>query len=122
MEDNEILTMLLFLIAFAFCPVTLLKVHFRAYPSDILQPLRGEEALQASYFNSLKEAAYVLTGNSNAVMSLTKKSQEELWKNVLQVQHEDFFKNMNKLDLTKPMVRAKSSSSSSSSTTAGYSE
>jgi hypothetical protein len=81
-----------------------LTIHFRAYPSDVLQPIGGvEEALQASYLNSLKEAAYVLTGNSNAVMSLTKKSQQELWRNVLEAQHEDFFKNMNKLDLTRPM-------------------
>ena len=85
-----------------------LIIHFRAYPREVLQPVRGsgagEDALQAAYLNSLKEAAYVLTGNSNSIMSLTKKSQQELWTNVLEGQHKSFFSNMQKMDLTKPMV------------------
>jgi len=60
--------------------------------------------MQASYFNSLKESAYVLTGSSNSVMSLTKKSQQELWQNVLQSQDVEFFANMQKMDLAKPTV------------------
>ena len=95
-------------------------MHFRAYPSDVLQPLatststetlveKGEDlastdiAMQASYLNSLKEAAYVLTGNSNAVMSLTKKSQQELWTNVLEAKSRDFYNNIGKMDLNKPL-------------------
>ena len=97
-----------------------LTMHFRAYPSDVLQPLatststetlveKGEDlastdiAMQASYLNSLKEAAYVLTGNSNAVMSLTKKSQQELWTNVLEAKSRDFYNNIGKMDLNKPL-------------------
>ena len=70
-----------------------------------MQPISGDETLQASYLNSLKEAAYVLTGNSSAVMSLTTKSQQELWQNVLEGQHSDFFQNMEKMELMKPVVR-----------------
>mmetsp|Transcript_14673 Transcript_14673/g.37131 ORF Transcript_14673/g.37131 Transcript_14673/m.37131 type:complete len:295 (-) Transcript_14673:104-988(-) len=82
-----------------------LTIHFRAYPRDVLQPVRGsvEETLQATYLNSLKEAAYVLTGNSNAVMSLSKKSQQELLQNVLEAQQVEFHQNMQKMDLTKPL-------------------
>jgi len=88
------------------------KIHFRAYPRDVLQPVRGsvEETLQATYLNSLKEAAYVLTGNSNAVMSLSKKSQQELLQNVLEAQQVEFHQNMQKMDLTKPLVSRKAPS------------
>jgi len=78
-----------------------LTVHFRSYPRNILQQVTGD-SMQASYFNSLKESAYVLTGSSNSVMSLTKKSQQELWQNVLQSQDVEFFANMQKMDLAKP--------------------
>ena len=78
-----------------------LTIHFRSYPRDILLP-SGPDSLQATYFNSLKEAAYVLTGSSQAVMSLTKNSQRELWKNVLEAQDADFFANINKMELGKP--------------------
>ena len=67
-----------------------------------MQSVSGERDLQASYLNSLKEAAYVLAGNSNSVMSLTKTSQAELWQNVLDAKNEDFFTNIEKMDLTKP--------------------
>jgi len=80
-----------------------LTVHFRSYPRNILQQVTGD-SMQASYFNSLKESAYVLTGSSNSVMSLTKKSQQELWQNVLQSQDVEFFANMQKMDLAKPTV------------------
>ena len=78
-------------------------MHFRSYPRDALQPLEGD-GVQASYFNSLKEAAYVLTGSSSSVMTLTKASQQELWQNVLEAKDEDFFSNLSKMDLTRPTV------------------
>lgn len=67
-----------------------------------MQSVSGERDLQASYLNSLKEAAYVLAGNSNSVMSLTKTSQTELWQNVLDAKNEVFFTNIEKMDLSKP--------------------
>jgi len=60
------------------------------------------DGVQASYFNSLKEAAYVLTGSSSSVMTLTKASQQELWQNVLEAKDEEFFSNLSKMDLTRP--------------------
>ncbi|KAG4966516.1 Autophagy protein 5 [Glycine soja] len=60
-----------------------LTVHFRGYPSNILLPCEGEDSVKWSFINSLKEAAYIINGNSKNVMNMSQTDQVELWGSVL---------------------------------------
>jgi len=60
-----------------------LIVHFRGYPSEILSPCEGEESVKWSYMNSLKEATFVITGNSKSVMNMSQADQVALWESVM---------------------------------------
>ena len=60
-----------------------LTLHVRAFPSGSLPAYGGEAALKASFFNSLKEAAFITRGSSLRVMEMTPGSQEDLWQAAL---------------------------------------
>uniref|UniRef100_K7KAG7 Uncharacterized protein n=1 Tax=Glycine max TaxID=3847 RepID=K7KAG7_SOYBN len=55
-----------------------LTVHFRGYPSIVLLPCEGEDSVKWSFINSLKEAAYVINGNSKNVMNMSQTDQVTL--------------------------------------------
>ncbi|PUZ73745.1 hypothetical protein GQ55_1G012200 [Panicum hallii var. hallii] len=59
-----------------------LIVHFRGYPSEILSPCEGEDIVKWSYMNSLKEATFIITGNSKSVMNMSQADQVALWESV----------------------------------------
>ncbi|KAG8076540.1 hypothetical protein GUJ93_ZPchr0006g42988 [Zizania palustris] len=60
-----------------------LTVHFRGYPAEILTPCDGEDITKWSYMNSLKEAAFIITGNSKNVMNMSQADQVALWQSVM---------------------------------------
>ncbi|EES06162.1 hypothetical protein BDA96_04G015300 [Sorghum bicolor] len=60
-----------------------LIVHFRGYPSEILSPCEGEDSVKWSYMNSLKEATFIITGNSKSVMNMSHADQVALWESVM---------------------------------------
>ncbi|XP_062217970.1 autophagy protein 5-like [Phragmites australis] len=60
-----------------------LIVHFRGYPSEILSPCEGEDSVKWSYMNSLKEATFIITGNSKSVMNMSQADQVALWESVM---------------------------------------
>lgn len=55
-----------------------LKVHYRAFPHT-LPTFEGEPSLRANFFNALKEACFIIRGNSNSVMQMVPEAQDELW-------------------------------------------
>ncbi|XP_047079018.1 autophagy protein 5-like [Lolium rigidum] len=59
-----------------------LIVHFRGYPAEILSPCEGEDSVKWSYNNSLKEAAFIITGNSKNVMNMSQADQAAMWESV----------------------------------------
>nr|AGW81781.1 autophagy-related protein 5a [Triticum aestivum] len=59
-----------------------LTVHFRGYPADILSPCEGEDSVKWNYNNSLKEAAFIITGNSKNVMNMSQADQLAMWESV----------------------------------------
>ncbi|CAM0947823.1 unnamed protein product [Alopecurus aequalis] len=56
-----------------------LIVHFRGYPAEILSPCEGEDSVKWNYNNSLKEAAFIITGNSKNVMNMSQADQAAMW-------------------------------------------
>nr|CAB3445323.1 unnamed protein product [Digitaria exilis] len=70
-----------------------LIVHFRGYPSEILSPCEGEDSVKWSYMNSLKEATFIITGNSKSVMNMSQADQIALWEAVMKG-NLDGFKNI----------------------------
>uniref|UniRef100_A0A7C9DSU1 Autophagy protein 5 n=2 Tax=Opuntia streptacantha TaxID=393608 RepID=A0A7C9DSU1_OPUST len=77
-----------------------LTVHFRGYPSNILTPCEGEDAVKWSFINSLKEAAYIINGNCKNIMNMSQSDQLELWCSVLNGNLESFLKVTSKLKLS----------------------
>lgn len=59
-----------------------LIVHFRGYPAEILSPCEGEDSVKWNYNNSLKEAAFTITGNSKNVMNMSQADQAAMWEAV----------------------------------------
>ncbi|CAJ1970896.1 unnamed protein product [Sphenostylis stenocarpa] len=76
-----------------------LTVHFRGYPSNVLLPCEGEDSVKWSFINSLKEAAYVINGNSKNVMNMSQPDQVELWGSVLNGNLETYRRVASKLKL-----------------------
>jgi len=60
-----------------------MQVHFRGYPSEILSPCEGEDSVKWSYMNALKEATFIITGNSKSVMNMSQADQVALWESVM---------------------------------------
>ncbi|CAM6114107.1 unnamed protein product [Calypogeia fissa] len=67
-----------------------LTVHFRAYPTELLSPCDGEEAVKWNFINAMKEASYVMYGNIKSVMNMSQVDQIELWKSVVKGDLENF--------------------------------
>lgn len=57
-----------------------LTVHFRGYPRQLLIPCEGEDSIKWSFINSLKEADYIVNGNTKNVMSMSEPDLVELWR------------------------------------------
>ncbi|OVA14282.1 Autophagy-related protein 5 [Macleaya cordata] len=76
-----------------------LTVHFRGYPADLLSPCEGEDSVKWSFINSLKEAAYIINGNSKNVMNMSQVDQLELWRSILNREMEVFLRISSKLKL-----------------------
>ncbi|GAB2287475.1 autophagy protein 5 [Dionaea muscipula] len=77
-----------------------LVVHFRGYPSNVLTPCEGEDAIKWSFINSLKEAAYIINGNCKNIMNMSQSDQLELWHSVLNGSLEVFLRVSSKLKLS----------------------
>uniref|UniRef100_A0A0A0L6X2 Autophagy protein ATG5 alpha-helical bundle region domain-containing protein n=1 Tax=Cucumis sativus TaxID=3659 RepID=A0A0A0L6X2_CUCSA len=58
------------------------EVHFRGYPRQLLIPCEGEDSIKWSFINSLKEADYIINGNTKNVMSMSEPDLLELWRSV----------------------------------------
>ncbi|KNA20386.1 hypothetical protein SOVF_052660 isoform A [Spinacia oleracea] len=76
-----------------------LTVHFRGYPSNILAPCEGEDAVKWSFINSLKEATYIINGNCKNIMNMSQSDQLELWQSLINGNLESFLKVTSKLKL-----------------------
>ncbi|XP_044505829.1 autophagy protein 5 [Mangifera indica] len=76
-----------------------LTVHFRGYPGNILIPCEGEDSVKWSFINSLKEAAYIINGNSKNVMNMSQSDQLELWNSVMYGSLEAYLRVSYKLKL-----------------------
>ncbi|CAL0315693.1 unnamed protein product [Lupinus luteus] len=76
-----------------------LTVHFRGYPSNLLQPCEGVDSIKWSFINSLKEAAYVINGNCKNIMNMSQPDQAELWHSVLSGNLESYRRVSSKLKL-----------------------
>lgn len=76
-----------------------LTVHFRGYPGNILTPCEGEDSVKWSYINSLKEAAYIINGNSKNVMNMSQSDQVELWRSIVNGNFEAYLRISSKLKL-----------------------
>ncbi|XP_074288977.1 autophagy protein 5-like [Silene latifolia] len=76
-----------------------LTVHFRGYPSHILTPCEGEDAVKWNFINSLKEAVYIMSGNCKSIMNMSQSDQSALWRSVLDGNLEGFLKVTSNLKL-----------------------
>ncbi|XP_050375982.1 autophagy protein 5 [Argentina anserina] len=76
-----------------------LTVHFRGYPGSVLIPCEGEDSIKWSFINSLKEAAYIINGNSKNVMNMSQPDQVELWRSILNGNLESYIRFSSKLKL-----------------------
>ncbi|XP_024023807.1 autophagy protein 5 isoform X1 [Morus notabilis] len=76
-----------------------LTVHFRGYPGNVLTPCEGEDSIKWSLINSLKEAAYIINGNSKNVMNMSQADQVELWRSVVSGNLEVYARVSSKLKL-----------------------
>ncbi|KAL8159611.1 hypothetical protein V2J09_001148 [Rumex salicifolius] len=76
-----------------------ITVHFRGYPANILTPCDDDDTVKWSFINSLKEAAYIITGNCKTVMNMSQSDQAELWSSVLNGNSESFLRVSSKLRL-----------------------
>ncbi|KAM7280482.1 hypothetical protein ACFE04_007616 [Oxalis oulophora] len=76
-----------------------LTVHFTGYPSNVLIPYQGEDSVKWSFINSLKEAAYIITGNSKNIMNMSQSDQVELWQSVMNGSLEPYQRIASKLKL-----------------------
>ncbi|XP_031494006.1 autophagy protein 5 [Nymphaea colorata] len=76
-----------------------LTVHFRGYPQELFSPCEGEENVKHSFMNSLKEAAYIINGNSKVIMNMSQFDQAELWRCVLKGEIEGYLQVSSKLKL-----------------------
>ncbi|KAI4978998.1 hypothetical protein ZWY2020_015751 [Hordeum vulgare] len=52
------------------------------YPADILSPCEGEDSVKWNYNNSLKEAAFIISGNSKNVMNMSQADHLAMWESV----------------------------------------
>ncbi|KAF7082535.1 hypothetical protein CFC21_086415 [Triticum aestivum] len=76
-----------------------LTVHFRGYPADILSPCEGEDSVKWNYNNSLKEAAFIITGNSKNVMNMSQADQLAMWESVRKRDTDSYMNISTKLKL-----------------------
>ncbi|XP_004140815.1 autophagy protein 5 isoform X2 [Cucumis sativus] len=76
-----------------------LTVHFRGYPRQLLIPCEGEDSIKWSFINSLKEADYIINGNTKNVMSMSEPDLLELWRSVSNVDLEAYLRISSKLKL-----------------------
>ncbi|KAG0620933.1 hypothetical protein M758_4G256000 [Ceratodon purpureus] len=66
-----------------------LTVHFRAYPTEVLT-LCEDEAVKWNFVNALKEASYVMYGNTKSIMNMSQLDQVELWRCVIKGELEGY--------------------------------
>ncbi|KAG6517852.1 autophagy protein 5-like [Zingiber officinale] len=76
-----------------------LTVHFRGYPGEVLTPCEGEETVKWSYINSLKEAAYVINGNSKSIMNMPQADQFDLWQSLIKGDMDGYHRISSRLKL-----------------------
>uniref|UniRef100_K7M8C5 Uncharacterized protein n=1 Tax=Glycine max TaxID=3847 RepID=K7M8C5_SOYBN len=81
-----------------------LTVHFRGYPSNILLPCEGEDSVKWSFINSLKEAAYIINGNSKNVMNMSQTDQV-IWK-LIDGWHRSLSLELLKMNIWKMLVQS----------------
>ncbi|KAL3630363.1 autophagy protein 5 [Castilleja foliolosa] len=76
-----------------------LTIHFRGYPGNVLPTCEGEDSIKWSFINDLKEAAYIINGNSKNIMNMSQSDQTELWRSVLNGQMDSYLRVSSKLKL-----------------------
>ncbi|KAK1322433.1 Autophagy protein 5 [Acorus calamus] len=76
-----------------------LTVHFRGYPGEILIPCESEDSVKWSFINSLKEAVYIINGNSKTVMNMSQADHLELWRSIMKGNMESYLHVSSKLKL-----------------------
>ncbi|KAK1297569.1 Autophagy protein 5 [Acorus calamus] len=76
-----------------------LTVHFRGYPGEILIPCESEDSVKWSFINSLKEAVYIINGNSKTVMNMSQADHLELWRSIVKGNMESYLHVSSKLKL-----------------------
>eukprot|EP00249_Psilotum_nudum_P012802 c23996_g1_i3 orf=182-1435(-) len=91
----------------------MLQVHFRSYPSDVLIPCDGEDAVKWNYMNCLKEASYIMYGNTRGIMNMSQSDQLELWHSVVNGDQESY-------DRVSIKLRPSSGSSSAGASAKGF--
>ncbi|XP_072968486.1 autophagy protein 5 [Typha angustifolia] len=76
-----------------------LTVHFRGHAGEILAPCEGEDSVERSYINSLKEAAYIINGNCKNVMNMSQADRVDLWQSLLRGNMDGYLNISSKLKL-----------------------
>ena len=56
-----------------------LTLHFRGFPEAVLARCAGAGAVRSTFFNALKEAAFLSCGTATGVMTLASSAQADLW-------------------------------------------
>ncbi|KAK3289754.1 Ubiquitin-like modifier-activating enzyme atg7 [Cymbomonas tetramitiformis] len=59
-----------------------LTVHFRTFPDEVLLKCNDSQTVRAHFYNSLKEAMYIMYGSAGSVMQLSQQVQTQLWKSI----------------------------------------
>ncbi|KAK3285022.1 hypothetical protein CYMTET_7355, partial [Cymbomonas tetramitiformis] len=57
-------------------------VHFRTFPDEVLLKCNDSQTVRAHFYNSLKEAMYIMYGSAGSVMQLSQQVQTQLWKSI----------------------------------------
>uniref|UniRef100_A0A061QUM4 Autophagy protein 5 n=1 Tax=Tetraselmis sp. GSL018 TaxID=582737 RepID=A0A061QUM4_9CHLO len=86
-----------------------LTIHYGDFPSQVLLRCDTETAVRSRFTNSLKEAAFVLTGSATSVMQMTRPQQEALWSAVAAGRVKDFWQSAGALNLSPSLRGARSS-------------
>lgn len=92
-----------------------LTLHFRNFPSKILPLYSNEKTLEESYFNSLKEASYIVRHTAEPVIKMVTGARDDLWKSIMRSDKERYFEIMQSLRLTTPITQSTTTSNEPSS-------
>ncbi|KAI9920149.1 hypothetical protein PsorP6_015464 [Peronosclerospora sorghi] len=67
-----------------------LTVHFLGFPADVLLPCDNEQSVESYFMHSLKQATFVRTGSTKAIMALPEAQQTQIWTSVTHSDYEGY--------------------------------